>query len=78
MNPIAYINVEERKLEWAGPVKWGTPTIAKMDKVPLYTHQYAELTDAEIDEIWREFDARDADDWFVAITRAILRAAQDK
>lgn len=78
MNPIAYINVEERKLEWAGPVEWGTPTIAKMDKVPLYIHQYIDLTDAEIDEIWREFDDKDADDWFVAITRAILRAAQDK
>lgn len=76
--PVAYINVEERKLEWAGPVEWGTPTIAKMDKVPLFTHQYAELTDAEIDEIWREFDDKDADDWFVAITRAILRRAQEK
>jgi hypothetical protein len=35
--PIAYINVEERKLEWATPIKWETPTIVKMDKVPLYT-----------------------------------------
>jgi hypothetical protein len=35
--PIAYINVEERKLEWATPIKWETPTVVKMDKVPLYT-----------------------------------------
>ena len=35
--PVAYINVEERKLEWATPIKWETPTVVKMDKVPLYT-----------------------------------------
>jgi hypothetical protein len=35
--PVAYINVEERKLEWATPIKWETPTVAVMDKVPLYT-----------------------------------------
>jgi hypothetical protein len=34
--PVAYINVEERKLEWATPIKWETPTVAKMGKVPLY------------------------------------------
>jgi hypothetical protein len=34
--PVAYINVEERELEWATPIKWETPTVAKMDKVPLY------------------------------------------
>ena len=42
--PVAYINVEERKLEWAKPTLWETPTIAKIDKIPLYTHP-AELTD---------------------------------
>ena len=35
--PVAYINVEERKLEWATPTRWETPTVAVMDKVPLYT-----------------------------------------
>jgi hypothetical protein len=35
--PVAYINVEERKLEWASPIKWETSTVVKMDKVPLYT-----------------------------------------
>jgi hypothetical protein len=34
--PVAYINVEKRELEWATPVRWETPTVAKMDKVPLY------------------------------------------
>ena len=36
--PVAYINVEERKLEWSKPMAWHTPTIAQMDKIPLYTH----------------------------------------
>jgi hypothetical protein len=40
--PVAYINVEERKLEWAEPIVWHTPTIAKMDKIPLYTHPVKE------------------------------------
>jgi hypothetical protein len=27
--PVAYINVEERELEWATPIKWETPTTVK-------------------------------------------------
>jgi hypothetical protein len=46
--PVAYINVEERKLEWAKPMTWHTPTIAQMEKIPLYTHQAKTLTDEEI------------------------------
>ena len=67
--PVAYINVEERKLEWAKPMTWHTPTITQMDKVPLYTHPVKTLTDEEILEIVRfgldEF-------------RAVLRKAQEK
>jgi hypothetical protein len=36
--PVAYINVEERKLEWAKPMSWNTPTTVKLDKISLYTH----------------------------------------
>jgi hypothetical protein len=36
--PVAYINVKERKLEWAKPTTWHTPTVAKMDKIPLYNN----------------------------------------
>jgi hypothetical protein len=54
--PVAYINVEERKLEWATPIKWETPTVAVMDKVPLYTappqREWVGLTDDEINEAW--------------------------
>jgi hypothetical protein len=50
--PIAYINVEERKLEWATPIKWETPTVVKMDKVPLYTKkEWVGLTDEEINAL---------------------------
>lgn len=50
--PVAYINVEERKLEWAHPIKWETPTVVEMDKVPLYTkREWVGLTDDEIKDI---------------------------
>jgi hypothetical protein len=35
--PVAYINVEERKLEWAKPMSWNTPTTVNIPKIPLYT-----------------------------------------
>jgi hypothetical protein len=47
--PVAYINVEERTLEWAAPVVWNTPTVAQMDKIPLYISK--ELTDDEIADL---------------------------
>lgn len=40
--PVAYINIEERKLEWAMPVKWHNPIIARMDKIALYTEEQLE------------------------------------
>jgi hypothetical protein len=74
--PVAYINVEERTLEWAAPVVWNTPTVAQMDKVPLYTHQYSDLTDMEIIEIANKFKNLE---WaIVAFARAILERAQEK
>ena len=36
--PFAYVNVEERKLEWAKPMSWNTPTTVNIPKIPLYTH----------------------------------------
>jgi hypothetical protein len=52
--PVAYIDVETRKLEWATPIKWETPTVVKMDKVPLYTtppkKEWVGLTDKEIEQ----------------------------
>jgi hypothetical protein len=56
--PIAYINVEERKLEWATPIKWETPTVVLMGRVPLYTKkEWVGLTEDDIKDIegWVEF-----------------------
>jgi hypothetical protein len=83
IKPVAYINVEERKLEWAEPMTWNTPTIAKMDKIPLYLHPVKELTDDEIADLIkatndetgfghiRIFD-------FVKVFLKVLRKAQEK
>jgi hypothetical protein len=51
--PIAYINVEKRTLEFAQPIKWYTPTVVNLDRIPLYTHQrtWVGLTDEEIKTI---------------------------
>jgi hypothetical protein len=57
--PVAYINVEERNLSWAKPTRWETPTVAKMDKVPLYAappkREWHELTDNEIAAIKNKY-----------------------
>lgn len=38
--PIAYINVEKRRLEFAHDyVKWDTPTTIKLERIPLYTEE---------------------------------------
>ncbi len=36
--PVAWINAEKRTFEWNGPVLWNTPTVAVLNKIPLYTH----------------------------------------
>ena len=78
--PVAYINVEERKLEWAEPITWHTPTIAKMDKIPLYTHPAKELTDEEIRTIQAICHLKDVgyDNFIMRFARVILRKAQEK
>ncbi|CAB5187347.1 hypothetical protein UFOVP160_34 [uncultured Caudovirales phage] len=35
--PVAYINVEKRRLEFAEPMAWHTPTTVNIPKIPLYT-----------------------------------------
>ena len=82
--PVAYINVEERKLEWAKPMTWHTPTIAQMEKIPLYTHPVKELTDDEmkdlIQEYWGDVHIVDPDGFLheIAFIKAILRKAKEK
>ena len=42
--PVAWINVEKRRLEWDKPTLWETPTVVNLDRIPLYTHPVKELT----------------------------------
>jgi hypothetical protein len=52
--PIAYINVEKRTLEFAEPIKWHTPTVANIDRIPLFTQRtWVGLTDEEIQDAGR-------------------------
>ena len=69
--PVAWINVEKRRLEWDKPTLWETPTVVKLDRIPLYTHP-ANLTDEEIMAEWEE--SKDEVDF----ARAILRKANEK
>ena len=39
MTPIAYINVEKRTLEFAKNIFWHTPTVANLDRIPLFTKE---------------------------------------
>ena len=50
--PVAYINVEQRKLEWSKYTSWETPTVVNLPKIPLYTtpqtKEWVGLTDEQI------------------------------
>ena len=50
--PVAFINVEQRKLEWAKYMSWDTPTVVNLPKISLYTippqRTWVGLTDEEI------------------------------
>ena len=76
--PVAWINVEKRRLEWDKPTLWETPTIVKLYRIPLYTHPVKELTDEEIDYCWSHSHGNTP--WMKqkAFARAILRKAQEK
>jgi hypothetical protein len=56
--PVAWINVEERKLEWAKPMSWNTPTTVNIPKIPLYTtppqRTWVDLTDTQIEQAYFE------------------------
>jgi hypothetical protein len=71
--PVAWINKEDGNLF----VDWDKNPYAQ-EHFPLYTHPAKTLTDEEIQQIWLEFDARNTNDWFIAIARAILKKASEK
>jgi len=74
--PVAWINVEKRRLEWDKPTLWETPTVVKLDRIPLYTHPAKTLTDEEIMEVAKDFYLSQYVPYDFA--RAILRKAQER
>jgi hypothetical protein len=54
--PLAFINVEQRKLEWAKYMTWNTPTVANLPKIPLYTtppqRTWVGLTNDELTDLF--------------------------
>ena len=67
--PVAYINVEQRKLEWAKYVSWDTPTVVNLPKIPLYTtppqRTWVGLTDGDKDFIVKRASVYDWHDYEV-------------
>jgi len=56
--PVAYINIEKRSLEWAYKyMSWDTPTVINLPKIPLYTtpqqRTWVGLTEDEIAECFK-------------------------
>jgi hypothetical protein len=53
--PVAFINVEKQKLEWAKLTSWHTPTIVTLPKIPLYTappkREWVGLTDEDMEDL---------------------------
>jgi len=73
MTPIAYINVEKRRLEFAEPIKWHTPTVANLDRVPLYTQRtWVGLTDDEMYEAVRPLCKADS------VARSLFDISKDE
>jgi len=78
--PIAYINVEDRKLEFANPIKWYTPTVVNLDRIPLYTHQrtWVGLTDEEVRDLWSWSATSEAEKTANTQQHAFARAIEAK
>lgn len=78
--PVAFINVEKQKLEWAKLTSWHTPTIVNLPKIPLYTappkREWVGLTDEEIGEVISgQFAERN---YWVKITKALESKLKEK
>ena len=77
--PVAFINVEKQKLEWAKLTSWHTPTIVNLPKIPLYTappkREWVGLTDQEINNVCykRDWTAPWTDETFARAIEAKLK-----
>lgn len=73
--PVAWINVTDRKLEWSRGVQWETATTGVYDRIPLYINptQCKPLTDEQIHDCFQQ-RSTNAKEYRRLITRAIERA----
>ena len=78
--PVAWINVEKRRLEFAEPMVWHTPTVVKLERIPLYTHQrtWVGLTNEQIEDAWRKVETGDFYDCVQPFARAIEAKLRQK
>ena len=60
--PVAFINVEKQKLEWAKLTSRHTPTIVNLPKIPLYTappkREWVGLTLNEAEDFYEKYTDR--------------------
>ena len=77
--PVAFINVEKRKLEWAKLTLWHTPTTVNLPKIPLYTappkKQWVSLTDQEV---WQAIDNVLEGGGWLDVARVLEQAFKEK
>ena len=70
-DPVAFIDVTNRTLQWAKPTRWETPTIVNMPFIPLYTappnKEWVGLTEEEIDAAVKSCNTTDTYKYFRAI-----------
>ena len=75
--PVAFINVEQRKLEWAKYMTWDTPTVVNLPKIPLYTtppqRTWVGLTQQEVQKIHDTYHKRMGPQEFAAMVEAKLK-----
>jgi hypothetical protein len=80
--PVAYINVEQRKLEWAKYMSWDTPTVVNLPKIPLYTtppqRTWVGLTDEEMLTLEETTTCTKDESWLRNLTRAIEAKLKEK
>jgi hypothetical protein len=73
--PVAFINVEKRSLEWVKPISWHTPTTVNLPNIPLYTtppqRTWVGLDDEERKEIWWSCEQQTPTTFVKAIEQAL-------
>jgi len=71
--PVAYVNSMCNDY-----IDWKKDPMS-IDGQPLYTHPSKDLTDEEIEEVYKTyFDMKTVDKYAILFARAILRKAQEK